>query len=164
MARDLSKIGRFSMPEFRRRIKIASEKNATTGAQLQEILNNISRITESAIKAGIIYIIIEEFQRLQQETPVDTGRARAGWLISADSSAIEFVPSTGEASYIAQSPDPSSFLLAEVIYVVNNVEYILALNSGWSKKQPAGFVDGFLLRVKSRVQAFANEINSVGTI
>ena len=50
---------------------------------------------------------------------------------------------------------------ADVIIVLNNVEYILALNAGWSKKQPAGFIDGFLLRVKRRLQDLATELSQV---
>lgn len=159
--RDMARIGRFTMSDFRQRIRILNQKNCTTAAQLQSVLNEMVGLTEAAALSGVVMILIEEFQQLQQGTPVDTGRAQAAWLITGDNGAIEFVPGDKEARYSPQSPNPSDFMNASTIYVVNNVEYILALNAGWSKKQPAGFIDDFLLRVKSRLESFASELSAV---
>lgn len=160
-ARDMARSGRFTMSDFRRRIAVLQQKHCTTAAQLQSVLNEMAELTESAALSGVVMILIEEFQQLQQGTPVDTGRAQAAWLITGDRGAIEFVPGEKEPSYSPQRPDPSDFMQADVIYVVNNVEYILALNAGWSKKQPAGFIDDFLLRVKSRIESLASELSAV---
>ena len=159
--RDMARIGRFTMSDFRQRIRVLNEKNCTTASQLQSVLNEMAGLTEAAALSGVVMILIEEFQQLQQCTPVDTGRAQAAWLITGDRGAIGFVPGEKEPSYSPQQPDPSDFMQADVIYVVNNVEYILALNAGWSKKQPAGFIDDFLLRVKSRFESMASELSAV---
>lgn len=54
-------------------------------------------------------------------TPVDTGRARAGWTVDTTALVIE-----------------------------NNVEYIGKLNEGHSKQAPAGFVETEIDKIKLR--------------
>lgn len=71
-------------------------------------------------------------------TPVDTGHARANWILSVGS------PDTaergrggddGRAAILAWSLDEGP------IYANNNAPYILRLNDGWSDQQPAGFIE-----------------------
>lgn len=155
-----SRMGRFTMSEFKRRIRVLNERNCTTGAQIKAVLDEMVELTDEAAMSGVVMILLEEFQQLQQGTPVDTGRAQAAWLITGERGAIGFVPGEKQPSYSPQQPNPSDLMQADVIYVVNNVEYILALNAGWSKKQPAGFIDGFLLRVRNRVAELAAELSN----
>ena len=149
------------MSEFRQRLRTLDQRRCTTATQINAVLSEMTELTESAAISGVVRILLEEFAQLQGGTPVDTGRARAAWLITGDRGAIEFVPALGQASYTPQVPDMASLMDADVIIVLNNVEYILALNAGWSKKQPAGFIDGFLLRVKRRLQDLATELSQV---
>ncbi len=71
-------------------------------------------------------------------TPVDTGHARRNWIMSVGS------PDTvergqggddGRAAVMAWS------LADGPLYVNNNAPYILRLNDGHSKQQPAGFIE-----------------------
>ncbi|MDD2966606.1 MAG: hypothetical protein PHN64_03805 [Desulfovibrionaceae bacterium] len=156
-----SRMGRFTMSEFKRRMRVLNEKQCTTAAQVQAVLREMVNLSERATRDGIVMILIEAFQQLQHGTPVDTGRAQAAWLITGNDGALGFVPGKKEASYAPQAPNPSELAQASVIYVLNNVEYILALNAGWSKKQPAGFIDDFLLRVKTELKTLAQEISAV---
>ena len=159
--RNMARTGRFTMSEFKQRIRVLNQRQCTTAAQIDATLSEMAELTESAAISGVVRILLEEFAQLQGGTPVDTGRARAAWLITGDRGAIEFVPALGQVSYTPQVPDMVSLMDADVIIVLNNVEYILALNAGWSKKQPAGFIDGFLLRVKRRLQDLATELSQV---
>jgi hypothetical protein len=54
------------------------------------------------------------FQRIQELTPVDTGRARAGWRMEA----------APGGSYV----------------ILNDVEYIICLENGTSRQAPHGMV------------------------
>ena len=54
-------------------------------------------------------------------------------------------------------PSGASLTEADVIYIVNNVEYIMMLEAGWSKKQPAGFIGNFLNTLKRELNALASE-------
>lgn len=44
---------------------------------------------------------------------------------------------------------------ADIIWVYNNVEYVLALDAGWSKHQAGNFIALFLQELKSRLDAMA---------
>ncbi len=82
-------------------------------------------------------IALDIFARLLATTPVDTGRARAGW--SVDTRHGSFVPNAGSYAYAPQIPlVPKN---APVIVIYNNVEYITRLNDGHSQQAPAMFVE-----------------------
>lgn len=88
-------------------------------------------------------IALDIFARLLAATPVDTGRARAGW--SVDTRHGSFVPQKDESGYGYDVPmNPSPYMIpknAPVIVIYNNVEYIGALNDGTSTQAPKQFVE-----------------------
>ncbi len=77
-------------------------------------------------------------------TPVDTGRARANWQVTLGTPAAGTVDETTRgqtprnAAVIAQykGGTPNA-----AIFNTNNLPYIVPLNNGHSKQQPAGFVE-----------------------
>lgn len=86
-------------------------------------------------------------------TPVDTGRARANWVVQLGSpyrqTIAPFVPgekgSTGGANAQA-AINQGQAALADVksgdqIFISNNLPYITRLNQGWSAQAPAAFVE-----------------------
>lgn len=173
---------RFTMSEFKQRISTLNKKQCTTAAQINAVLSEMAELTRDVTMNGVLRILIEEFQALVAITPVDTGRARASWIMTGDRSNVEKkVPEYKRTTPKPPNADPEKHILpeyanliretidksslglsgADIIYVVNNMEYILALNAGWSKKQPSGFIDSFLLRVKTRLQDFATELSQV---
>jgi len=89
-------------------------------------------------------------------TPVDTGRARANWLVDLGKPAEGTVGSQGARP--ADAPDPLAAGRATIdrsepeqsIHVTNNLPYINELNEGSSAQAPAGFVQ---LAVSSAVAA-----------
>lgn len=92
-------------------------------------------------------------------TPVDTGRARAGWDVTV-STPSTFVPPEGASSYSTR--DISGVLtamqtmqLGDSCWITNNVVYIRRLNEGWSKQAPAGFVEGGLIAAANQVERMA---------
>lgn len=88
-------------------------------------------------------IALDIFARLLAATPVDTGRARAGW--SVDTRHGSFVPPKDEGGYaFDRSMNVSPYMIpknAPVIVIYNNVEYIGALNDGTSTQAPKQFVE-----------------------
>ena len=92
------------------------------------------------IAANLISAIIDN-------TPVDTGRARAGWTAYADAKHVPYTITgpnvTGEA--ISEGKSASSFQVKEIsdsiaIRITNSVSYIMPLEFGHSKESPAGMV------------------------
>lgn len=96
-------------------------------------------------------LALDIYSELLATTPVDTGRARAGWGISAERPGSDApVEVTKPANWKRGNPPyyqtqtqsvPSD---ANVICIYNNVEYITKLNSGSSTQAPAMFVESAL--------------------
>ena len=62
--RNMARIGRFAMSDFRQRIRVLNEKKCVTAAQLQSVLNEMAELTEAATLSGVVMVLIEEFQQL----------------------------------------------------------------------------------------------------
>lgn len=99
------------------------------------------------IKNAVFATALQVDRELVNETPVDTGRARANWLPSINSPRTETV---GESN--AESPLNLNYKLGDTIYIANNLPYIRRLNDGHSQQAPAGFVDKIIQRARSSVK------------
>lgn len=84
---------------------------------------------------------------LVMSTPVDTGRARANWVVTTGTSfsgeitkfsknAASAQKTINEGIQVIKSWDGES-----IIYISNNLVYIDVLNSGSSAQAPKGFVE-----------------------
>lgn len=84
-------------------------------------------------------LALELFAELLQTTPVDTGRARAGWSLGP--MLTGYVPPKDGAFDVSTTVNPSMAPQnAPIIYIYNNVEYIGRLNAGSSTQAPREFV------------------------
>ena len=92
-----------------------------------------------AVTADIVQrkAALDLFGELIQTTPVDTGRARAGW--SMDARKGQDVPPLKASSYRPKSPTPPKGAPSIMIY--NNVEYIIHLNDGTPTQPARRFVE-----------------------
>lgn len=95
----------------------------------------------SKIEAAIKIALTECLRQLTISTPVDTGRARWGWFVTVGVPSTEIppegqysIPDVASRTNITVSADSTS-------YITNNVPYIVELNDGSSKQQPARFVE-----------------------
>ncbi|AEP08890.1 HK97 gp10 family phage protein [Micavibrio aeruginosavorus] len=91
-------------------------------------------------------IALKVFNNIVENTPVDTGRARANWNIDLNTVDVSLVDPSGMegGSYDGTEkalPVIGSYKLNDTIYISNNLPYIRPLNDGSSTKAPAGFVD-----------------------
>jgi len=90
-------------------------------------------------------------------TPHDTGRARAGWILTRNEAPGD-VPEKGHhTSFIGDRPSRKNISDVShadlwVWWIVNNVEYIEALENGSSRQAPHGMVatalNDFALHIK----------------
>jgi hypothetical protein len=84
--------------------------------------------------------------RVIRTTPHDTGRARAGWNVSIgapDTSVTEETDYEGDQTIAkGQATIAAATQLAPgaAIYITNGLDYIEALDHGWSSQQAAGMV------------------------
>lgn len=91
---------------------------------------------------------------IANRTPVLTGRAAASWNASRNTANITakgegyFNPTGAVADGVV---DVEGARMGDVMYITNNVDYIEALNSGSSKKAPAGFVEAATLGIQIKM-------------
>lgn len=140
------------------------EANARACANGRDLQKAFQQWVNAAHEDGLLAFLAQLadcYGRLVQRTPVDTGRARAGWHIEGEEN--EWRPDPGEyeeakaeaAAIISQEVLKLEALSkADVIYIMNNVEYILPLEAGWSR-QSSGFWALFLSELSSQLEKAA---------
>lgn len=147
--------------ELQRQMEEANDRICANGRDLKKAFQQwVNAAHEDGLLAFLAQLA-DCYGRLVQRTPVDTGRARAGWHIEGESS--EWKPAPGEyekakaeaAAVISQEVLKLEALSkADVIYIMNNVEYILPLEAGWSR-QSSGFWALFLSELSSQLEKAA---------
>lgn len=122
------------------------------GSQINKIMAKLNHVTEK----GAIDLALNIHGSLTEDTPVDTGWARANWIPSVGSPTPRAVGTPGQpdAGAVTQGiMEVSRWKIADgPIYLTNNVPYIQQLNSGSSKQAPAGFIE-------KNVQVMTNRAN-----
>ena len=162
---DINDIDR-SRKAMRARIEELDRQHCKSAAELTKVFKAIIVLTRLELRLGIAAAILMCFKNLVIRTPHDTGRLRAGWRVGE--SATTLPPAgdypvfkkddddVGRALESAISLDPGTRLYeADVLWIYNKVEYVLALNAGWSTKQAGGFIDKFLAELKTEFQKVA---------
>lgn len=155
---DVNDISDRSRKAIRKRIEELNKKNAKSAAELGNMLKEQVRLGIKLVRADVIAAVMNCFTNLVRRTPVDTGRLRAGWQFTGDISDIEWKPgeSAAEIQRALQGAIRNSvFNDTDALYVFNNVEYLLALNAGWSRSQAGNFIDLFLQELKSELRKAA---------
>lgn len=111
--------------------------------QIPKVIRQLESVAEQVIKK-IAFDVTANLVRAPSEggTPVDTGWARANWIVNIGSALIlpvgspEAVPAAGITAGVVASYK----LFQGPVYISNNVPYISRLNRGHSQQAPAGFV------------------------
>lgn len=115
--------------------------------QIIEIVKDLKDLTGKAIKK----ITLDLTANLVEVTPVDIGWARANWVPSIGRPSlprtISGKPTAGQLSAKEGKQEQGLAKVATqytldqgVVFVSNNVPYILRLNDGHSQQEPAGFI------------------------
>lgn len=98
-------------------------------------------------------IVIDAYARIVDRTPIDTGRARASWQFGVNAEPDGKVPDGDYKAKIAGIVAENVAQIAEASpgkwFIANHLDYIEALEAGWSKQAPAGMV-GLTLRELAR--------------
>ena len=147
--------------ELQRQMEEANDRICANGRDLKKAFQQWGNAAHEDGLLAFLAQLADCYGRLVQRTPVDTGRARAGWHIEGESS--EWKPAPGEyekakaeaVAVISQEVLKLEALSkADVIYIMNNVEYILPLEAGWSR-QSSGFWALFLSELSSQLEKAA---------
>lgn len=126
--------------------------------QIEVILGALNQFTERQVKR----IALNLDANLRESTPVDTGWARANWIlkIGGPSEGTAGTRAEAESGHIDSTPQDAGVLavaagykLGPPIYETNNVPYIGKLNAGSSTQAPAAFVQGAIVRAVEQTVA-----------
>lgn len=117
-------------------------------ADLKNFYRRVDQLKRSAQKSAsrlTADLALELLILVVNRTPVDTGRARAGWRLTSDPGSPWAPgpkgPYPDQADLVSGEKarlDPDRDGLA--VYLINNVEYIVPLEMGHSRRAPAGMV------------------------
>jgi len=115
------------LKDFSKRMKVVAD---TIGKNTNDV------VRQAALEADQVGVL---------RTPVDTGRARANWLVSIGEPTTETVdtpdnPAAGTAEALAQARQATRGYKTRLgsIFITNNVEYIVPLDEGTSPQAPSG--------------------------
>lgn len=117
-------------------------------ADLKNFYRRVDRLKRSAQQSAsrlTADLALELLILVVNQTPVDTGRARAGWRLTSDPG------SHWRPDIKGPYPNQDELISGEktrldpdrdgpAVYLVNNVEYIVSLEMGRSRQAPAGMV------------------------
>ena len=106
-----------------------------------------SVIVDAIERAGsrvTAFLVTRTCEKLIDSTPVDTGYARACWIISVGSRSSLTGGSPGSVSEAPQQLGLIKMATYHVrqgqAFITNNAKYIMRLNAGHSQKAPIGFI------------------------
>ena len=115
------------------------------------------RIVADAVKANTLKAVkraaIAADQAAVFATPVDTGRARANWLVAIGAPNVVATESTDANAALSQgSIMAQSYKLGQGgIFITNNVPYIGLLDAGSSAQAPAGMTAAAILAARRQL-------------
>jgi hypothetical protein len=129
-----------------------------SGPEFQARMNLQARSLASGVDRLVRRVVLAADEAAVTATPVDTGRARANWIVSIGSPSAEVVnpitsgqPGSGarEAANTQAALDQAGDLLflrrpGQSVVIANNVEYITYLNDGTSRQAPHGMLPAAL--------------------
>ena len=108
-------------------------------------------------------IALEVFRRVVERTPVDTGRAKGNWQPSVNAQlegALEEVDPGGATVMSKIESEIAGTQPGDMIFLVNNLPYIIRLEEGDSTQAPQGMVAITLLEFSPVVSQVAREVRA----
>lgn len=122
-----------------------------TSRAIKVVVRDLNGFVERTVKRIALNVVAN----LQEDTPVDTGWARANWIpqIGSPFEGTAGTRTAAEAGNVDQATQAfgiaqvaTGYRLGPPIYITNNVPYIETLNEGSSSQAPAAFVQAAILR------------------
>jgi hypothetical protein len=121
---------------------------------------------EDAANKTAIDVATATLDYLAYNTPVDTSQALSNWQVSLGSPKRSFIGARVPGMFGSTQHQSAQQTIAEAvailtnkkpgqaIYIVNNLDYIVALNEGTISRQPGGFVEAAILVGKQEIKKF----------
>ncbi len=110
-------------------------------------LNKFAKSMDIELETVVRKLAFEVYKGVTQKTPVDTGRAKANWMLGYGS--INSTITNNTTFTLVQPPKGSG---KRPIYITNNLPYISKLENGSSKQAPNGMVNLTMLTVQRSIR------------
>ena len=158
--------------QVRRRIQQLNDTLCRDARQLQRVMAEMLRLQVEGDALNVVRrVVMQVFIDIVRRTPVDTGRARAAWQFSTGSPSGK-IPPAGDYPQLHGRDITKSAVAAAVSgaiatietapetvwYIANNVEYIQALEAGWSNQAPAGMLGLALQELSTQLERRLREV------
>mgnify|MGYP006429495409 CR=1 FL=1 len=127
---------------------------------LADRLASRARALEEGASRSLRLVALEADRSIVLATPVDTGRARANWIVGVNKrveKSTEDADKSGRLTIAAGEAEIGKAEADDTIHITNNLPYIVPLNNGSSIQASAGFVQ----RGIGRAAAIARNIRIV---
>lgn len=148
--------------------------NQSGGKSFSTEIGEWVEATGLKIETAIKKIVIDIFSKVILRTPVDTGRARANWVVGLNgpnqmlASSTEVDKGRVDPTGMARSKAKTRMIqwvrganveTTKSYFLTNNVVYAIRLEYGWSRKQaPSGMVRVTLREYRKIVQRITEEV------
>jgi hypothetical protein len=103
-------------------------------------MDEVARRMGANADAVVRKLTFEIFKSVVLKSPVDTGRFRANWNISANVPDFSTSAGTDKSRGVAQAAQALSIPSGGVVYLSNGLPYAQRLEYGYSKQAPTGMV------------------------
>jgi len=112
---------------------------ASFAIQLDE---EFARVVGGSLREITQKVALEALSRVVLKTPVDTGRARGNWHVSVGAPSLAEYEGredrSGGETITRGAAQIEALIDPDVIYIQNNLPYIVRLENGYSKQAPTG--------------------------
>ena len=138
-----------------------SRKNALKNLKaLNQAHKEFIKLSTDDIALSLEKTAFTLFQSLQIGTPKDTSRAVNGWIVKIDTPQPSgWKPPKGLSIYFENSFPFGKINFDSMVWISNNVEYIIVLNKGHSQQAPYGFTNEALRRTLFYTNTEINKLN-----
>jgi hypothetical protein len=122
-------------------------------------LDQIGDYSEEKLDQLMRVVVLETDAELKAQSPVDTGRFRASWIVgenqtgSYDAGKTSTTPPIQGINY-----QPGNEKISNTYHVHNSLAYAEALANGHSPQAPAGWIDIVARQMTNRTRQLAEQI------
>lgn len=116
-------------------------------------LDRLAAMTTEKMETVARRATLEVFSSVVKKSPVDTGRFKANWNVSASNPDYSVTSSVAQSRGEQQAREALVLPVGGVVYLSNGLPYARRLEYGWSKQAPSGMVRTSVIEFKAFIDA-----------
>ena len=131
---------------------------------LRKMMNFVPEMVDDLLRDVLESLYLELAGEGEITTPIDTGRARSGWVAGVKETEwcppnMKNNPKSAQEILAAVRMAINALPPSEVYFLCNNVPYILQLERGHSDQAPNGFIAVALANIAAELRQKAQELS-----